>query len=34
VLVTAEDRKADFAAVFGRDWRMLDARLHRLVDGL
>jgi hypothetical protein len=32
--VTSEERVADFTAVFGDDWRMLEARLLRFVDGL
>ena len=31
---TAADRRADFAAVFGPDWRMLEARLLRFIGGL
>jgi len=28
------DRLKDFAAIFGGDWRMLEARLLRFVDGI
>lgn len=31
---TAPERLADFTAVFGDNWRMLDARLTRFLDGL
>jgi hypothetical protein len=31
---TAAERTADFTAVFGDDWRMLEARFLRFVDGL
>jgi hypothetical protein len=31
---TASERTADFVAVFGKDWRMLEARLLRFIAGL
>ena len=31
---TASQRTADFVAVFGDDWRMIEARLLRFIDGL
>jgi hypothetical protein len=31
---SAKERTADFAAVFGADWRMLEARFLRFIGGV
>jgi len=31
---TADERTADFAAVFGEDWQMLEARFLRFMEGV